>query len=78
VNCIWLGSAFLGLTEHTNCPYVMSFMQSAGTLSWKMNSIVLVGFFMRPLMSFANRPNLLAADRLHAFCILGCLLAACT
>ncbi len=67
MNHIWLGSAFLGLTKHTNCLYVMSFMQSAGTSCWKMSLIVLVGFFMRPLMPFADHPNLLAADRLHAF-----------
>ena len=46
VNCIQLGSAFYGLTVHMNCLYVMSFIQSAGTLCWKINSIVLVGFFM--------------------------------
>jgi hypothetical protein len=67
VNHIWLGSAFLGLTKHVNCPYVMSFLQSAGTLCWEMNLIVLVGILMRPQMPFANPPNLLAADRLHAF-----------
>ncbi len=42
-----------------------------GTLCWKMNLTVLVGFFMRPPMPFANRPNLLAADRLHAFLYFG-------
>ncbi len=71
VNCIWLGSAFLGLTKHTNCPYVTSFMRSAGTLCWEMNSIVLVGFLMHPPMPFASYPNLLAADRLHAFLYFG-------
>jgi hypothetical protein len=72
MNCIWLGSAFLGLTEHMNCPYVMSFLRSASTLCWEMNSMVLVGFFMQPPMPFASHPNLLAADRLHDFFILGC------
>jgi hypothetical protein len=43
------------------------FMWSAGTSCWKINSIVLVGFFMQPPMPFANCPNLLAAERLHAF-----------
>jgi hypothetical protein len=43
------------------------FMRSAGTSCWKINSIVLVGFFMQPPMPFANCPNLLAAERLHAF-----------
>ncbi len=68
MNCIRLGSAFLGLTKHTNCLYVMSFLQSASILCLEMNSIVLVGFLMRPPMPFASCPNLLAADadRLHA------------
>jgi hypothetical protein len=78
VNRIWLGSAFLGLTKHMNCPYVMSFLRSAGTLCWEMNWIVLVGFLMHPPMPFASCPNLLAADRLHVFCILGCSLAVCS
>jgi hypothetical protein len=66
MNRIWLGSAFLGLTKHTNCPYVMLFLRSAGTLFWEMNSIVLVGFLMHPPMPFASCLNSLAADRLHA------------
>jgi hypothetical protein len=78
MNCIWLGSALLGLTEHMNCLYVTLFMWSTGTSYWKMNSIVLVGFFMRPPMPFANHPNSLAADRVHPFCVLGCSLAACS
>jgi hypothetical protein len=67
MNRIWLGSAFLGLAKHTNCPYVTSFLRSAGTSCWEMNLIVLVGFLMRLPMPFASHPNLLAADRLHAF-----------
>jgi hypothetical protein len=71
MNRIWLGSAFLSLTEHTNCLYVMSFLRSAGTLYWEMNSIVLLGFLMCPQMPFASCLNLLAADRLHAFLYFG-------
>jgi hypothetical protein len=71
VNCIWLGSAFLGLTKHTNCPYVTSFLRSVGISCSEMNSIVLVGFLMCPPMPFASFPNLLAADRLHAFLYFG-------
>jgi hypothetical protein len=67
VNRIWLGSAFSGLTKHKNCPYVTSFLRSAGTSCWEMNSIVLVGFSMRPPMPFARCLNSLAADRHHAF-----------
>ncbi len=67
MNRIWLGSAFFGLMEHMNCPYVTYFLRSAGISCWEMNSIVLVGFFMRPLMPFASCPNSLAADRPHAF-----------
>ncbi len=75
MNHIWLGSAVLGLTKHTNCPYVTSFLQSAGILCLEMNSIVLVGFLMRPPMSFTSHPNLLAADRLHAFFYFGLLIS---
>ncbi len=76
VNRIRLGSAFLGLTKHMNCPYVMSFLWSAG-ISWsEMNLIVLVGFLMRPPMPFSSHPNLLAADRLHAFLYFG-LFSSC-
>jgi hypothetical protein len=71
VNHIWLGSAFLGLTEHTNSPYVTLFLWSAGTLFWEMNLIVLVGFLMCPPMPFASHPNSLAADRLHAVLYFG-------
>jgi hypothetical protein len=67
VNFIWLGSAFLGLTEHMNYSYVKSFLWFAGTSCWEMNLIMLVGFLMRPLMPFAHRPKLLAAERLHTF-----------
>ncbi len=76
MNHIWLGSVFLGLTEQRNCPYVTSFLRSAGTLCWEMNSVVLVEFLMRPPMPFASFPNLLAADRLHA--VLYFALAVCS
>jgi hypothetical protein len=62
-----VGLCHSGLTVQTNCLCVMSFMYSASTLCWKINSIVLAGFYMRPLMLFANRPNLLADERLHVF-----------
>jgi hypothetical protein len=32
-----------------------------------MNSMVLVEFFILPLMPFAKLPNLLADERLHAY-----------
>ncbi len=50
MNRIWLGSAFLGLTKHTNCQYLMSFLQSASISCLEMNSIVLVGFLISPPM----------------------------
>ena len=66
VSSVRLGSAFSGHIVHTNCPYVTSFICSVGTLCWNINSIVLVGFFILPPMPFANLPNSLADERLHA------------
>jgi hypothetical protein len=43
---------------------------------WNINSIVFVGFFIQPLMSFANHPNSLADERLHA-CLYFVLLNNC-
>ena len=80
VNRVRLGSAFSGRTVHTNCPYVTSFNRSVGTSCWNINLMVLVGFFIRPPMPFANHPNLLADERLRAslyfVLLINCLLHA--
>ncbi len=48
VNRVQLVLVFLGRSVHTNCQYVTSFMQSAGTSCWWMSLIVLVPLIHPP------------------------------
>ncbi len=78
---IWLVSAFSGLTVHTNCPCVTSFMHSASTLCWKIKSMLLVGFIMQPTTYNAICQSFKSVGWWKApsfFCISGCSLVACS
>jgi hypothetical protein len=69
VNLVLFFSFFSGHTQHTNDPYVMSFLQSWGVSFLCMNWIVLVGFLILLPTPLASRPNSLADDMLDCFCI---------
>ena len=62
VNLVLLFSFFCGLKLHTNFPYVTSFLRLYGMLFLFLNTIVLVGFFIRPPTPFDSRLNSFAED----------------
>ena len=66
-----LGSAFCGLTSHTNRPYVQSLKRSTGTWFFGMNLMVLVPLTLPPTPC-ANLPNSLADERNQSSRSLGC------
>ena len=70
----WTSSLF-GFKSQLKLPYVTSFILSAGTSSFLMNRIVLVGLTRPSFNPFASLPNSFADDLDHISLYFGCLMS---